>query len=464
MKIRILLLTLLSLLIFSLGCSRIEIDQTGLVRVSNGVYAFIAAGPSAAEGLGTNSGFVVGKEAVLVIDSRYTPELATELLEAIRTVTDLPVKYVVNTHYHPDHIWGNSVFSDMGAVIISRPETREDIEKYTPIYLDYYREQKPDKYEQLRGVRMTLPDSMMADRMLIDLGGVKAELLFFGAAHTAGDIIVRVQSEKTVFTGGITGNRYHVNMGDQGVDFENWIRILGKLEKMAPKWVVSGQGKVCGKELFGMQRKYLQDIIEIGKSSIRKGEPLSEAVRDKTIPGTEGFFQGNMLPFNIQAVYKAFVVETVDPDFSLDLPDDFFAREGSGDASRGRIQWIMQSKDGYSELEISWQPTNRLEIIVQDIHDSIARHLGTNTDKHMEISGSKKIPVGEEEAVAAFGSWGYKIGSTVAGGGIWTWAMIIYDSELYFFQMSTNTESDHEKEFVNIEILEKAVSTFHFIR
>ena len=133
--------------LLGIHCSKGDIPSgTGLVKVADNVYAFIAGGPSAAEGLGANSGFVVGRDAVMVIDSRQTPELAGTLYEAIRTVTDLPVKYVVNTHYHPDHTWGNSVFRDRGAVIIARPETRDAIEKYTPVYMEYYRDQKPETW------------------------------------------------------------------------------------------------------------------------------------------------------------------------------------------------------------------------------------------------------------------------------------------------------------------------------
>ena len=76
------------------GCSRQDdIGGTGLIRLDEKVYALIAYGPSSTEGLGANSGFVVGSESVLVIDSRFSYSHARQLLAAIRSVTDLPVKY-----------------------------------------------------------------------------------------------------------------------------------------------------------------------------------------------------------------------------------------------------------------------------------------------------------------------------------------------------------------------------------
>ena len=455
---------LIFLVIMNIHCSSGEINETGLVRISDRVYAFIAEGPSAVQGLGANSGFVLGDDAVLVIDSRYTPVLAGQLLEAIRSVTTLPVKYLVNTHYHPDHIWGNSVFADLGTVIIARPETRYGIEKYTPVYLEFYREQMPEKYEQLRDVVMVLPDSIMTETIVIDLGGVEVELLNPGAAHTAGDLVVCIESEKTVFTGGLAANGYHTNMGDQGADFDNWIAVLDDMENRNPRRVVPGQGKICGKEIFAIQKKYILNLIEIGKSAIGEGKIFSEFAAGVSVPASKGYLQPNMVPFNIQAVYKKYVVSTVDPDFRLDLGDDISVLDGGGNAGKGRIKWVMQSEEGYSEFEVSWKPVKVTEVIVQDIYDDVAGYLGKNTDFHMSVLGSKKIMIGNSEAAAAFGTWGYKVKSVVATGGIWTWSKMIREGMLYSVRLSTNAGGNGEREEKNMEILEKAVSTLHFIR
>ncbi|MBN2071105.1 MAG: MBL fold metallo-hydrolase [Candidatus Krumholzibacteriota bacterium] len=457
------LLIIAIILAAGLNCSHYDVESTGLVRVSERVYAVVAEGPSALQGLGANSGFIVGDDAILVIDSRYTPDLAKELLQSIKAVSDLPVRFVVNTHYHPDHTWGNSVFAESGAIVISTPATRDAIEKYTPVYLEFYREQKPEVYDQLRGVKMHLPDSLVLKRTFIDLGGVSVEIYHPGPAHTAGDLIVYVESEKVVFTGGITSNHYHANMGDQGADFHGWMTVLDDLGKRGPRHVIPGQGKICGKDIFAKQKKYLNDFIGAGKTAIREEKALSQLAAT-VIPGTEDYLQENMIPFNMQAIYRKYMISTVDPDFRFDPGDDIIVREGGGNAARGRIQWVMQSEDGYSELEVSWKPVNRTEVIIEDIYDDLSRHLGENPDHHMSILGSKEIMIGNTEAVAAFGTWGYKIGTVVAAGGIWTWSMMIEGNILYSVKLSTNTESDHEKEKMNMEILEKAVSTFHFIR
>ena len=255
------------------GCANRTSEKTGLVKVADNVYAWIASGPDAADGLGANSGFIVGTEAVMVIDTRYTPELAEELLEAIRSITDTPVKFVVNTHYHPDHTWGNSVFAELGATIISSRETRDDIEKYTPIYISYYRDQKPQAYRQLVNVKMALPDSIVHGRTLVDLGGISAEIYQDGPGHTAGDIFVTVPQTRTVFAGGLISNGYHPNMSDQGVDYDNWKAILGRMATTGIDRIVPGQGMVTSSDILKKQQAYIDLVIETGKDAIRKGIP-----------------------------------------------------------------------------------------------------------------------------------------------------------------------------------------------
>ncbi len=464
MKVGRYLSVLLVLAFLNIHCSREEIDSTGLVRVTERVYAYIAEGAETAQGLGANSGFVVGDDAVLVIDSRYNPSLAGQLLEAIRSVTDLPVRYLVNTHYHPDHAWGNSVFSDIGAVIIARPETRSGIEKYSPVYLDYYREEMPEKYELFTDVAVTLPDSVITVTTTIDLGGVKVELYHPGPAHTAGDLVVGIGSEKTVFTGGLASNGYHAIMGDPDVDFDNWMGALDDIGAKGYIRVVPGQGKVCGNRIFLLQKQYILDVIELGRSAMRENRGLWDFVPGLKIPGAEDYLLENMIPFNIQAVYREYMFATVDPDFRFDMADDIVIQDGGGDAEKGRIKWMMRDEDGQSEIEVSWKHTNVTEVLVQDIYDEVARELGKNPDLHMDVFGPKKIMIGEEESVAAFGTWGRKVGSVVATGGVWTWSMMTRDGKIYSVKMKTNAMGDDEKEKTNMEKLEKAVSTLRFIR
>jgi cyclase len=443
------------------GCGEKNLDATGLVKLSDRVYAMIAAGPAAPEGLGANSGFVVGTDGVLVVDSRYTPALASDLLAAIRSVTDAPVKYVVNTHYHPDHAWGNMTFKAQGAVIVARPETRAALLKYSPAYLEFYRQRSAETYELLRDVRITLPDTTFGGETEIDLGGVTVSLRFYGPAHTAGDCVVIVPKDRIAFVGGLLSNGYHPNMGDPGADFDNWIATLDTLTAAKFRRVVPGQGKVCGPEEFAVESKYITTLRIQCDQRIGRMVPLDQALTEIVMPGTETYLQPNLLPFNVQAIYRRDMMRVVQPEFAFDPPEEFQITDGGGGAKLGYIRWGAITETGSLEIDMQWKMTASREVIVQDVADVVKRYVQASKVE-MKIEGSKRIDVGGAQAVASYGSWSRMSVSGMGGSGVWTWALVISGDKLYSLRLSAESGTNRSKALAGRAELEKLVSSIRF--
>ncbi|UCF05794.1 MAG: MBL fold metallo-hydrolase [bacterium] len=461
MMMKMLRYGLLPCLLFVMaGCSGVEIDRTGFVKISPHTYAYIARGATTDEGLGANAGFVVGEQGVLVIDSRYTPALALELRDVIQSVTDAPIRYLVNTHYHPDHTWGNEVFKNEGALIIARPETRSALETYSPVYMEYYRERKPETFRKLKDINVVLPDSTFEDMLTIDLGGVTVVLEYFGPAHTAGDCIVTVPRDRVAFTGGILSNGYHPNLGDQGADFDNWLRILDRLDGMDLRYLVPGQGKVCRSNALDAQKGYVVTLRELCVQAIRRNISLDEAVGTITVPAAVDYLQPNILPFNVSAVFRQEVLDVVKPPFTLDLPSGFSVADGGGETKHGWVRWAAEGEDGLFEVEVQWNPSARTEVIVQDIHDRVAHYLALSTGYEMKAEGSRRIDVGGQEALAIYGRWLFKPKAAILAGGIWTWVMTARDGTLYSIKLSTNAQNVQAQEQKNMAALERIASTF----
>jgi cyclase len=453
---------LVAAIVVSAGCEKKDLLRTGLVKVAKHTYAFIATGPTAVEGHGANSGFVVGSAGVLVIDSRYTPALAEELLKAIRSVTDAPIKYVVDTNYHPDHAWGNAVFKEHGATIVASPETGDALVKYSPEYLEFYRTRSQEAFDMVKDVKIVPPDTTCTDRTTFDLGGVTVVLRFFGGAETAGDVAVVVPEDRVLFTGGLAANGYHLNMADPGADYDNWFETLDKLGNLGIRSVVPGRGKICGKEALEADKCYIRTLREACIDAIKRRVPLKDAVATITVPGTEKFLQPNLLPFNILAIYRAEIPAVVRTDFTLDLPPDFLIADGGGSAKRGMIRWTAESKGGPLEIEVGWEPFGGAEVIRQDVADRVAKY-GTSSLRSMGIEGYTKIDVGGEQAIAAFGRWSYAMESPMMGGGRWLWALALRSGTLYSIRLSTEAQGQKEQEEANIEALKKIVATFKVI-
>jgi glyoxylase-like metal-dependent hydrolase (beta-lactamase superfamily II) len=441
------------------GCGgKVDLDRTGLIKLTDHIYAFVAEGPEAEDGLGANSGFIVGEKAVLVVDSRYTPALASQLIEAVRSVTDLPIAFVVNTHYHPDHVWGNSVLKEAGARILSCPETDVSIEKYSPAYLDHYRRRAPGIYQMLKDVEVVLPDSIIDGEITVDLGRVRVSIECIGAAHTAGDCTVSLPEEAVLFTGGLISNGYHPNLGDPGMNLGHWLSVLDRLEGEGFRYVVPGQGKVGTSALISGQKGYIEKLREICREAISDGIRLDVAVRELNVPGTELYEQQNLLAFNIQAIYRNEALEVVQPPFRLIMPQGYILSDGAGDSRSGLISWLRESSRGKYEIELQWNPTVRSEIIAQDLQDLLAQHLASNEDLDMEIDGSKRIWIEDIEAPALYGDWRFG-GGLGSASGSWEWIMFKEGDLLYTVRLSVSGGRSNEENIGGIELLERLITT-----
>ncbi len=230
-----------------------------VTQVAAGVFAAIAD-PSEESSLG-NAGFVVGSEAVLVVDAFGTPEAGERLLSEIRSRTPLPVRFAVLTHFHQGHVSGSAVFAKAGAAVLAHENVRAWAR----------REWEKD---------LTPPDVTYRDRVSVWLGGRAVEV-FHRPGHTGSDSIVSVPDARVVFGGDLVQKR--CIPGLTFASTEAWVTTLDELLEDYPDWTfVPGHGEP-GKAIdVRFFRDYLSGLrlavsraIEEGKS----GAVLLEAVK-----------------------------------------------------------------------------------------------------------------------------------------------------------------------------------------
>jgi cyclase len=165
-----------------------------IVPLGHDVYACIGASG------GSNTGFIVGRSGVLVIDTRLNPPMARELSAAIRSVTDKPVTHVVNTHFHGDHTFGNQVFAVGGAEIIGSTLTQDKLRTEGGDHQRWISGHFTVDYSE---VEITPPDTAFDGSATVDLGGRRVDLVETAAGHTGGDVMVLVPDVKVLFTGDV---------------------------------------------------------------------------------------------------------------------------------------------------------------------------------------------------------------------------------------------------------------------
>ncbi len=198
------------------------------------------------EGHTSNAGFVVTSGGVVVFDALGTPSLGWALLQKIRLVTDQPVRYVVLSHYHADHIYGLQAFRDhTDAVVLAQDSAR----RYTdPANND---ELAAPRLEQRRtalapwvnkATRIVEPSRTFDREAGFELGGQRFRIVYAGPAHSSSDAMMLVEPAGILFAGDIVQAGRIPFMASAAVDTKNWLRGLEEVGAMRPRFVLPGHG------------------------------------------------------------------------------------------------------------------------------------------------------------------------------------------------------------------------------
>jgi len=251
----------------------------------------------------SNAVVLVTDEGVLVIDTRQHPRDGQDLIDRIRKVTDKPIRWVINSHFHGDHHFGNPAFKKVGATIVAQKETARLMEKLQPKELarrgDFFQSRGYDPKE----VNLVLPDVTFDSEMTIRLGNRDIRLAYLGPGQQAGDTFVFFPHRRMVFTTGMFGPRSMPNMAFTP-SVENWIKLLEQLAAMDVDQILPAHGDVSTiadvKELAAM----LADEYAIVKDAVAKGVSVDEAVKTLTLPQYKDWRNYRRLQGEIRALYE----------------------------------------------------------------------------------------------------------------------------------------------------------------
>ncbi len=220
------------------------------------------------QGNTSNAGYVVTSDGVLVFDALGTPSLGWALLQDIRQRTDKPIRYNVLSHYHADHIYGLQAFRDhTDTVIIAQDRAREYKEENEET-ADERSEQRLDQRRQAlapwvnKDTRVVPPDITFNDRMTLTLGGKTFRMIYAGPAHSASDMMMMVEPDGVLFAGDIVQSGRIPFMNSDDVDTKQWLKALGEVEKLDPKFIIPGHGQpsTAAKQAIAFTRDYIEYV------------------------------------------------------------------------------------------------------------------------------------------------------------------------------------------------------------
>ena len=282
-------------------------------KIGNGLYATISD-PS--KGITTlcNGGFLVGKDAALLLEGFETPAGASFQMETLRTVSQVPVKAALDTHYHFDHSTGNSFYGPTAIPLWAHAHTANRIiESYRPFQemdkaavlapfekrvkdakSDVERQHAQSDLNAVTGMYQTASASILALPnhgldpaklpMKVDLGGLTAVLESY-PGHSGTDIVVRVPDQNVVYTGDLLFNGWYPVCFDQQATVSGWRETLAKFAAFDKDTIfVPGHGQICGQEGIASIREVFDDIAAQAEKMFRAGVGAEEAQHRYVVP------------------------------------------------------------------------------------------------------------------------------------------------------------------------------------
>jgi glyoxylase-like metal-dependent hydrolase (beta-lactamase superfamily II) len=286
-----------------------------LETLTDGVVAVIRQDPAGLM-VDANNVFIINDDDVVVVDTNGNPAITREVLGALKRLTPKPVRYVVNTHYHDDHIRGNAVYRDAfpGVAFVAHPFARDYLPAQGAENRKSFLTGAPQFLEQLKGMlaknesllggelsaeerasmesdialasavledgaaaETVLPTITVADRMVLHRGRRSIEILALGSGHTAADLVVHLPEEGIVITGDLVAWPVPL-VGSPQSHIAEWAATLGRIRDLHPKIIVPGHGPVLRDDRYLATLQEMFSAIASGaKTAAARGLTLEQA-------------------------------------------------------------------------------------------------------------------------------------------------------------------------------------------
>jgi glyoxylase-like metal-dependent hydrolase (beta-lactamase superfamily II) len=228
-----------------------------------------------------NIGIVVGSKATLVVDTGLGRRNGATIAGVAAKLGKTTKLFLTTTHFHPEHVTGQSGFPPDTTVI--RPTIQQqELEASGAGMIDFFRGRSDVNKELLVDAGIDRSDVLFDNELTLDLGDVTARLLWFGPAHTNGDIVVFVEPDKVAMTGDIAQNKFVIlPIGTQST-IKSWLAVLDKTAELKPSLILPDHSPPGDAGMIGEQRAFMVDLLERAKAIKGEGKSVEEATRQLT--------------------------------------------------------------------------------------------------------------------------------------------------------------------------------------
>ncbi len=268
-------------------------------KVKEGIYVYVG------KEFNSNCGVVLTQEGVVLIDSGHNPTDSRAILNAVKKLTSMPVRFLIDTEPHPDHTTGHFVFSPPAIVIAHEgaTESMKGRERESPDRIQKMMTVSPEMRAALEGYRFIPPHIEYRQKMTLNVGERTFELMYLKGVHSEADTAVWLPKERVLFSASaVVVNQY--NILRPFVTIPDILAAAKMMKGLNPEFVIPGHGTPGTVKIFEDSERYYALLLErVGKMA-REGKSLDEIKKELRMPEYDGWASKERIPSNIEAAYK----------------------------------------------------------------------------------------------------------------------------------------------------------------
>ena len=269
-------------------------------QLKEGIYAYVG------KNLNSNCGIILTQDGVVLIDSGHSPTDSRAILEAVKKLTPLPVRFLIDTEPHPDHTTGHFVFSPPAIVIAHEgaTESMKGRERDDPQRIQKLAAVSPEMRAALEGYRFIPPQVEYRQKMTLNVGERTFELMYLKGVHSEADTAVWLPKERVLFSAsGIVVNQF--NILRPFVTVPDILAAAKMLKGLNPEYVIPGHGIPGTVKIFEDTEKYYALLLERVGKMVKEGKSLDEIKKEVRMPEYDHWATKERFPTNVEAAYKA---------------------------------------------------------------------------------------------------------------------------------------------------------------
>src|SRR6516165_7799900 len=268
-------------------------------KFGEGIYVYVG------KNFKSNTGIILTQDGVVLIDSGHEPTDSRAVMDAVKKLTPMPVRFLIDTEPHPDHTTGHFVFASTATIIAAAGagESMRNRERQTPDRIEKLAATSPEMKAALEGYKFIPPHVEYSDKMTLYVGERTFELRYMKGVHSEADTAIWLPKERVLFSASafvsdqVNIFRPFVNISD--------ILAAGKMMKaLNPEHVIPGHGPPTTTKLFEDGERYYALLVERVAAKVKEGRPLDGIMKEVKMPEYASWASQDRMPTNIDAAYR----------------------------------------------------------------------------------------------------------------------------------------------------------------